>query len=251
MKGNRTLRESLGMKTYNASLVGVLPEVEPSMKPEPVCRIYKVSKSFGDRKVLDDVGFTIPHGERVALMGPSGSGKSTMLSCLSGIDRPDSGRIEIDGLDVTAASSGQLAEMRRNRVATVFQFFHLLPTLTAFENIELSLQLKGMDKRERAPLVEELLDAVQLSSHRNDFPETLSGGERQRVAIARALAFRPRLILADEPTGSLDSRTGGIILDLLNQLTEEHGIAMLLVTHSAETAAICQRTIELKDGKIV
>lgn len=239
------------MKTYNASLASVLPELKTSIKPKPVCTVESVCKSFGDRSVLDDVSFTIADGERVALMGPSGSGKSTMLSCLSGIDRPDNGHIQIDGLDITAATSRQLAEMRRARVATIFQFFHLLPTLSAFENIELSLQLKGIEKKERVPLVEELLDAVQLSSHRHDFPETLSGGERQRVAIARALAFRPRLILADEPTGSLDSHTGRIILDLLNSLTTKHGIAMLLVTHSVETAAICQRTIELKDGKIV
>jgi ABC-type lipoprotein export system ATPase subunit len=183
-------------------------------------------------------------------MGPSGSGKSTLLNCLSGIDLPDRGSISIAGLEVPSASPGELAEMRRSTVSTVFQFFHLLPTLTAFENIELSLQLNGMRAAERHKRVDELLCAVQLSSHANAFPETLSGGERQRVAIARALAHRPRLLLADEPTGSLDTKTGESILTLLRQLTEQFSIAMLLVTHSDETARICRRTIHMCDGKI-
>lgn len=238
------------MKTQNAPIVDIVPESAKKTEAMPVCKVEKLYKAFGDRTVLNGVDFHIGDGERVALMGPSGSGKSTLLSCLSGIDRPDEGRIQMGPLEITEATSGQLAEMRRTSVATVFQFFHLLPTLTAYENIELSLQLKGISKEERPSTVNELLDAVNLSDHRNDFPETLSGGERQRVAIARALAYRPRLILADEPTGSLDSHTGKAILSLLDHLTEEHGIAMLLVTHSAETAAICQRTIHIKDGKV-
>lgn len=216
----------------------------------PLCRVEGVYKAFGLQSVLNGVVLEMAEGEQVALMGPSGSGKSTLLNCLSGIDLPDRGSISIAGLEVTAASPGELAAMRRSTVSTVFQFFHLLPTLTAFENIELSLQLTDMPAAARQGRVAELLDAVQLASHAHAFPETLSGGERQRVAIARALAHRPRLLLADEPTGSLDTQTGESILDLLRQLTEQFNIAMLLVTHSDETARICQRTIHMRDGKI-
>jgi ABC-type lipoprotein export system ATPase subunit len=216
----------------------------------PLCTVAGLHKAFGLQSVLNGVRLEIAEGEQVALMGPSGSGKSTLLNCLSGIDRPDRGSIKIAGVEVTSASPGELAEMRRGAVSTVFQFFHLLPTLTAFENIELSLQLTGMRGKGRQERVAELLDAVQLSSHAHAFPETLSGGERQRVAIARALAHRPRLLLADEPTGSLDTKTGASILNLLHQLTEQFSIAMLLVTHSDETARICRRTIHMCDGKI-
>jgi ABC-type lipoprotein export system ATPase subunit len=224
----------------------------PRLKPASaaLCKVEGVYKVYGAQSVLNGVELEIAEGEQVALMGPSGSGKSTLLNCLSGIDRPDSGSIKMAGLEVTSATPGELAELRRGAVSTVFQFFHPLPTLTAFENIELSLQLTGMPGKERKERVAELLDAVQLSSHSNAFPETLSGGERQRVAIARALAHRPRLLLADEPTGSLDTQTGEAILDLLRQLTEQFNIAMLLVTHSDETARICQRTIHMRDGKI-
>ena len=221
-----------------------------SKQTAALCTVNEVFKAYGSQSVLNGVELNISEGEQVALMGPSGSGKSTLLNCLSGIDRPDRGSIEIGGLEVTTATPGELAGLRRGTVSTVFQFFHLLPTLTAFENVELSLQLIGMSAADRQDRVEELLDAVQLSSHAQAFPETLSGGERQRVAIARALAHRPRLLLADEPTGSLDTQTGEAILHLLRQLTEQYNIAMLLVTHSNETARICQRTIHMRDGKV-
>ena len=231
------------VKTVPTGLSGKAPH-------RRLCTVEGVYKAFGSQSVLNGVELEIAEGEQVALMGPSGSGKSTMLNCLSGIDLPDRGSIRIAGLEVTSASPGELAEMRRGAVSTVFQFFHLLPTLTAFENIELSLQLTDMPAAERHQRVTELLDAVQLSSHAHAFPETLSGGERQRVAIARALAHRPRLLLADEPTGSLDTQTGEAILDLLRRLTEQFNIAMLLVTHSDETARICRRTIHMRDGTI-
>lgn len=219
-------------------------------KESALCVVKEVHKAYGAQSVLNGVEMQITEGEQVALMGPSGSGKSTLLNCLSGIDGPDRGRIEIAGLELTTATPGALADLRRGVVSTVFQFFHLLPTLTAFENIELSLQLAGMSASDRRIRVAELLDAVQLTSHADAFPETLSGGERQRVAIARALAHRPRLLLADEPTGSLDSQTGTAILDLLSKLAKEFNIAMLLVTHSLETTRICQRTIHMHDGII-
>lgn len=219
-------------------------------KKGALCVVKDVCKAYGAQSVLNGVGMQIAEGDQVALMGPSGSGKSTLLNCLSGIDGPDRGSIEIAGLELTSASPGELAGWRRGVVSTVFQFFHLLPTLTAFENIELSLQLAGMSAPDRKNRVRELLEAVQLTSHADAFPETLSGGERQRVAIARALAHRPRLLLADEPTGSLDSQTGDAILDLLSGLAKEFNIAMLLVTHSQEATRICQRTIHMRDGKI-
>jgi ABC-type lipoprotein export system ATPase subunit len=215
-----------------------------------LCSVEDVHKAYENQSVLNGVSMSIGVGEQVALMGPSGSGKSTLLNCLSGIDLPDRGSINIAGLELTTARAGELAGLRRGCVSTVFQFFHLLPTLTAYENIELSLQLTGMPARERRDRVEDLLEAVQLTSHTQAYPETLSGGERQRVAIARALAHRPRLLLADEPTGSLDTQTGAAILDLLRQLADRFSIAMLLVTHSPEATRICQRTVHMRDGRM-
>ncbi|MFT5129554.1 MAG: ABC-type lipoprotein export system ATPase subunit [Rhodothermales bacterium] len=215
-----------------------------------VCQVNNVSKAFGDQPVLRGVTFAVSAGERVALMGPSGSGKSTLLNCLSGIDSTDSGEIQIGGRSLNGMNGASLAEMRRGAVSTVFQFFHLLPTLSVFENIELSLQLAGVESGERQRRVSELIDAVQLSHRPDAFPETLSGGERQRVAIARALVHRPRILLADEPTGNLDSETGSAILDLLAELTELNGTALLMVTHSADAARICQRTLHLRDGQL-
>ena len=215
-----------------------------------LCSVKDVHKAYENQSVLNGVSMSIGVGEQVALMGPSGSGKSTLLNCLSGIDQPDRGSINMAGLELTTARAGELAGLRRGCVSTVFQFFHLLPTLTAFENIELSLQLTGMPARERRDRVENLLEAVQLTSHTQAYPETLSGGERQRVAIARALAHRPRLLLADEPTGSLDTQTGSAILDLLRQLADRFSIAMLLVTHSPDATRICQRKVHMRDGRI-
>ena len=215
-----------------------------------LCSVENVHKAYDSQSVLNGVSLSIGVGEQVALMGPSGSGKSTLLDCLSGIDRPDRGSINIAGLELTTARAGELAGLRRGCVSTVFQFFHLLPTLTAYENIELSLQLIGMPARERHDRVEDLLEAVQLTSHTHAYPETLSGGERQRIAMARALAHRPRLLLADEPTGSLDTQTGDAILDLLRELADRFHIAMLLVTHSPDAARICRRTVHMRDGKI-
>ena len=215
-----------------------------------LCSVEDVHKAYGSQSVLNGVSLSIGAGEQVALMGPSGSGKSTLLNCLSGIDQPDRGSIRIAGLELTTARAGELAELRRGCVSTVFQFFHLLPTLTAYENIELSLQLTGMPLRERRDRVKDLLEAVQLSSHTHAYPETLSGGERQRVAIARALAHRPRLLLADEPTGSLDTQTGAAILALLSRLTDQFNIAMLLVTHSLDATRICRRTVNMRDGRM-
>jgi ABC-type lipoprotein export system ATPase subunit len=216
-----------------------------------VLKAIDVSKAYGSRPVLRTVSLELHAGERLALTGPSGSGKTTLLNCLGGVDRPDSGSILLHGEALERLSGDELARVRRQRVGTVFQFFHLLPTLTAFENVEFPLQLIGMPPDQRRVRVQLLLDRVNLAERAQAFPAQLSGGEMQRVAIARALVHQPDLILADEPTGNLDSANGEIILALLRELTEETNTALVLVTHSAEATRICHRTIHLRDGAIV
>ena len=187
----------------------------------------------------------------MALVGPSGCGKTTLLNCLGGVDRADSGSIRLNDAALEKLSSDELATLRRERIGTIFQFFHLLPTLTAFENVELPMQLLNVPPRERRTRGLELLERVKLTQRAEAFPGQLSGGEMQRVAIARALAHRPELILADEPTGNLDSVNGENILDLLAELSTELKIAMLMVTHSSEAARICHRSLHMRDGVIV
>lgn len=223
----------------------------PVHSQSPVLAVAGVIKNYGARRVLDDVSFTLGAGERVALTGPSGSGKTTLLNCLGGVDRPDAGTITVRGAPVHALDSLALARLRRVEIGTIFQFFHLLPTLTAAENIELPLQLIAVPAAERGARVAAALDRVGLSSRAAALPGQLSGGEQQRVAIARALVHRPGLILADEPTGNLDSANGANILALLRELSDEMGIALVLVTHSEEAAAICHRRINLRDGRMV
>jgi ABC-type lipoprotein export system ATPase subunit len=217
---------------------------------DAVLRVQNLTKSYGDRTVLSNVSFALGAGKRVALMGPSGSGKSTLLNCLGGIDRPDSGEVWIDGQSIQKKSADELCKMRRETVTTIFQFFHLLPTLTARENIEMPLQLLNQSKASRDERVSQLLEEIQLTHRADAMPEELSGGEMQRVAIARALAPQPRLILADEPTGNLDTVTGDSILDLLESLSEKHNIAMLLVTHSEAATRICHNVVRILDGKV-
>ncbi len=209
-----------------------------------------VHHAYRERTVLAGVSLRIQAGERVALTGPSGSGKTTLLNLLGGVDRPKSGRIEFDNVCLNDLDGNGLAALRRRHFGTVFQFFHLLPTLTASENVELPLQLLGVPAPERRTRVATLLERVGVSHRADAPPGELSGGEMQRIAIARALIHRPRLLLADEPTGNLDSRNGQRILDLLRQLSDETGTALVLVTHSPEAAAICHREIRLRDGII-
>jgi len=216
----------------------------------PVLQVDAVSKRYGTRWVLADVTFDVSPGERVALTGPSGSGKTTLLNCLGGVDRPDSGTIRLDAQTINHLDSEALADLRRRRIGTVFQFFHLLPTLTAAENIELPLQLLGQPVRERASRVGALLEQVGLTGRADALPSQLSGGEQQRIAVARALVHSPALLLADEPTGNLDSANGATILDLLRTLTDRTRTALVLVTHSDEAAAICHRTLHLRDGRM-
>lgn len=213
-------------------------------------QVNAVGKRYGDRRVLDAVSFTVATGERIALTGPSGSGKTTLLNCLGGVDRPDEGNIVLQGESIGELDSNALARLRRQRIGTVFQFFHLLPTLTVRENIELPLQLLQVPAAERTTRVQSFVERVGLVARADALPGQLSGGEQQRVAIARALVHRPSLILADEPTGNLDSANGANILALLRELTGETGTALVLVTHSEEAAAICHRRIHLRDGRV-
>ena len=218
--------------------------------PAPVLTATNVTKSYGERQVLRGVSLSINRGERVALTGASGSGKSTLLNCLGGVDRPDGGSIRFNGIALETLDADGLTEVRRRDIGTIFQFFHLLPTLTAAENVELPLQLNGVDRAARTARVRSLLERVGVADRAHALPSQLSGGEMQRVAIARALANTPSVLLADEPTGNLDSRNGAIILQLLQELSDETGTALLLVTHSADAASICHREIHMLDGLI-
>ena len=209
-----------------------------------------VTKSYGERQVLRGVSLQVRAGERLALTGASGSGKSTLLNCLGGVDRPDSGSIRFKDVFLETLDADGLTEVRRRDIGTIFQFFHLLPTLTAAENVELPLQLNGMAPTERVERVRTLLERVGVAGRATAFPGQLSGGEMQRVAIARALAHKPSVLLADEPTGNLDSRNGAVILELLRELSDETGTALVLVTHSGAAARICHREIHLRDGQI-
>ncbi len=209
-----------------------------------------VRKAYEGRAVLDGIGFSLAAGERLALVGPSGSGKTTLLNCLGGVDRPDSGSIRLHGESMETLSSDGLAQLRRRRVGTVFQFFHLLPTLTAAENIEFPLQLLGIPPGERTPRVQALMERVGVAHRAHALPSQLSGGEMQRVAIARALIHRPDLLLADEPTGNLDTANGDNVLALLEELGDETGTALVVVTHSLAATRICHRVIHLRDGRV-
>ena len=214
-------------------------------------QVSRLTKSYGSVPVLKGVSLELEGGERVALMGPSGSGKSTLLNCIGGIDRPDGGSIQVGDIQLEQLDEEGRCHLRRDTVSTVFQFFHLLPTLSVRENIEFPLRLQNIDSKERGERVTKLIEEVGIEKRAVAFPHELSGGEMQRVAIARALTIRPRLILADEPTGNLDSRTGESILDLLESLSDHYEIAMLVVTHSREVTRICSRVVEMRDGALV
>ncbi|HTI39560.1 MAG TPA: ABC transporter ATP-binding protein [Vicinamibacterales bacterium] len=199
--------------------------------------------------ILHPLDLRIDAGGVVAITGPSGSGKSTLLGLIAGLDAPSSGRILIDGSDITAMSEDALARFRGSRIGFVFQFFHLLPSLTAIENVRVPLEIAGApDPGTRA---DALLAEVGLSARRHHYPSQLSGGEQQRVAIARALANDPPLLLADEPTGNLDSATGHQVIQLLIDVNRRRRTTVVLVTHDAELAALADTTIALRDGRIV
>ena len=203
-----------------------------------------------DLTILDDVSFDIPDGQFVAVTGASGSGKSTLLGLIAGLDAPTSGRIFVDDDEITALGEDALASIRSRKIGFVFQSFHLIPSLTAFENIIIPIEILGRsaNPRERAEM---LLDQVGLSDRGHHYPAELSGGEQQRVAIARAFANSPAVLLADEPTGNLDSKNGHHIFDLMKGLHQSHKITLVLVTHDASLAAEAQKQIVLADGRVL
>lgn len=198
--------------------------------------------------VLKDVNMEVNPGEIVSIVGKSGSGKSTLLNLLSGYITPESGFIEYMETDMTPFNEKDWAEFRLEHLGFVFQNYELIPSLTAFENIELPLTLKGVQKHERKKLVLQMLDRIGLNTHSNHYPNELSGGQQQRVSIGRALITNPKMIFADEPTGSLDSETEETILDFIKELNREEGITFLIITHDEEVAKIANRTLTLHDG---
>jgi putative ABC transport system ATP-binding protein len=212
-----------------------------------------VSKQFdGKRKVtaLENIDLTIARGEMVAIVGPSGSGKSTMLNLIGALDHATAGSVEIDGVLLASLNDDDLTRVRRDKIGFIFQFFNLLPTLTCLENVSLPLHLRGWPRKKIDDRARELLTLVQLGARLDHLPEELSGGERQRVAIARALSVYPPVLLADEPTGNLDTSTGVEILKLIHDLHERLGATVLMVTHDPAVAQSCERTIHIRDGRI-
>ena len=199
---------------------------------------------------LDGVSLDIAKGEFAVIMGPSGSGKSTLLHLIGGLDRPTSGELLVDQRLVGQMADDQVTLFRRTRIGFIFQFFNLLPTLTALENVTLPFVLDGRSKEEAEQRATTLLDKVGLENRKDHLPEEMSGGEIQRIAVARALAFDPPILLADEPTGNLDSKTGESILSLLRQINREAGCTIVMVTHSQEAAGYGGRTIFFRDGKV-
>jgi len=221
----------------------------------PLIRIRGLAKSYHrgeqDIAVLLGIDLDVAAGEFVALMGPSGSGKSTLLNLVAGIDQPSAGTIEVGGVDIATLDEGELADWRAAQVGFIFQFYNLIPVLSAFENVELPLLLTDLSARQRRERVAQVLALVGLSDRADHLPSELSGGQQQRVAIARALVGDPTLIVADEPTGDLDRATGEEVLSLLEQLVAELGKTIVMVTHDPKAAARAQRLVHLEKGVLV
>jgi len=213
--------------------------------------VTKVFEGLSAVTALFGVSFSIQEGERVAIMGPSGSGKSTLLNLICGLDDPTSGSIFFDGSDVARLNDDKRTRLRREKIGMIFQTFNLLPTLNGIENVALPLRLKGIALRTANDKAVAMLERVGLGDRKHHRPDEMSGGERQRVAIARALIFDPPVLLADEPTGNLDSHTGDEVLHLLDDLHAEFDTTIILVTHDEHAAAHCERHISLLDGEVV
>jgi putative ABC transport system ATP-binding protein len=221
---------------------------------ETLVRITGVCRSFREGEqthtVLAGLDALFSRGQIVSIRGRSGSGKSTLLNVISGIDRPDAGRVQVDGHDITAMTERDRTLFRRRHIGFVYQAFNLVPTLTVADNVRLVLELNGCGHRAADSRIGELLAAVGLGERADSYPEVLSGGEQQRVAIARALAHRPLLLLADEPTGYLDDATAGAVLDLLEGLVRQEGATLIMATHSAGVAARADRACVMQDGRL-
>ena len=215
--------------------------------------LYKVTKRVASGAealtILDDVSLTIPDGQFVSIVGPSGSGKSTLLGLVAGLDAPTAGEIRIDGANITEMDEDALAALRGRKIGIVFQSFHLIASLTAYENVLVPMEIAGLkDAPQRA---RELLEDVDLTARAHHYPSQLSGGEQQRVSIARAFSNNPSILLADEPTGNLDSRNGRHVFDLMLKLNRQRGTTLVLITHDHELAALADRRIALRDGRVV
>jgi putative ABC transport system ATP-binding protein len=218
-------------------------------------KVVDVEKTYslGENKVhaLKGINMELNKGEFVAFMGPSGSGKTTLLNLIGVLDKPSKGKIFVDDIDLTSLKEKQLTKLRRSTIGFIFQFYNLIPVLSAFENVELPMLIAGVPTKEREGRAKELLAMVGLSDRINHRPDELSGGEQQRVAIVRALANRPSIVLADEPTGDLDSKTGKEVVQALRDLSNREGATVIVVTHDPTVAAMASRVFEMRDGTIV
>jgi putative ABC transport system ATP-binding protein len=241
----------LGPAENTATLpgAGTTPEQAPAVRLVDVVREFSVGSQCV--RAVDGISLEVPRGQFVAVVGRSGSGKSTLLNLLAGIDTPSSGEVWIAGAELSRLTDDALTRLRREKLGMVYQFFNLLPTLSVRENVALPALLAREPEGGVLRRADALLEEVSMSQRRHARPHTLSGGEMQRTALARALIHNPALVLADEPTGNLDSRTADQVLHLLRRLADLHNVTVMLVTHSREAAAVAQRVIELKDGRVI
>ncbi len=225
------------------------------MQSEIVVELINVTKTYrlGEVQVqaLRGVNMKASRGQIVAIMGPSGSGKSTILNMVGALDRPTSGKVIVDGRDISRMSEDKLGQIRRDSIGYIFQFYNLIPVLSAYENVELPMLIAGIDREERSKRAHELLGLVGLSDRAHHRPDELSGGEQQRVAVARALSKRPPLVLADEPTGDLDSKSGMQVMTILRDLAKKELSTVVMVTHDHQMASLADRILEIRDGTIV
>ena len=215
-----------------------------------VTHVYAESDESAAVQVLDDVSFTIASGDFAVLMGESGSGKSTLLNLIGAVDRPTRGRLLLDDTDISSANDAQLTMLRRSSIGYIFQFFNLIPTLNVFENIAFPLSLANVSRRDIDKRVREVLERIGLPQRATHFPSELSGGEMQRVAIGRAVIHRPSLILADEPTGNLDSKRGDVVLQLIRELHDEQKPTVVMATHSEHAASFGDYVVRVADGRV-
>ena len=234
---------------YNETFIG--EDGEEYYYEEPLISLFDVVKEYdkGTVKALNGINLDIFEGEFVSIIGPSGSGKSTLLNMLGALDKPTRGKIYIDGIDLIKEKD--LSEFRQEKIGFVFQLHNLIPNLSVFDNVQIPLLPTGMSNKEMKEKASEIIRAVGLEDKKKQRPNKLSGGQRQRVAIARALVNNPSIILADEPTGSLDSKTGEMILNLLMEMHERYNVTLIIVTHDNDVAALAERTIKIKDGQII
>jgi putative ABC transport system ATP-binding protein len=250
--GAQLFSECLGLIRFSIfanGAFGTLIKMVALLETQDLKKHYRMGDTVV--RALDGVSISVAEGQFVALLGPSGSGKSTLLNLIAGLDRPTAGTLQIDGIDIAAMSQEELSRHRRKNVGIIFQSFNLVSAMSALENVTLSMMFGGVPKAEREQRATQLLESVGLAGRQRHRPKELSGGEQQRVAISRALANKPRLLLADEPTGNLDSRTSHEIMEVLKGLNEREGKAIILVTHDANLAGqYAQRTITLMDGMV-